>query len=82
MNLLVILNFIVKVRKELNSFQCKPEARGAHILGWGGGFNRDFFVLFTNKWTNDWGRASKWQFTVVRFRLSLNVNSNDVFIKG
>ena len=28
------------------------------------------------------GRASKWQFTVVRFRLSLNVNTNDAFIKG
>ena len=44
--------------------------------------NRDFFVLFTNKWANDQGRASKWQLTVVPFRLSLNVNTDDALLKG
>ena len=52
LNLLVILNFIVKVRKELNSFQCKPEG-GIYKVGGGGAFDRDFFVLFKNNWAND-----------------------------
>ena len=58
------------------------QARGGHILEAGGAFNRDFFVLFTNKWANNQGRASKWQLTVVPFRLSLDVNTDDALLKG
>ena len=53
------------------------------VGGGEGGFNRDVFLLCLQiNGPMAQGRASKWQFTVVRFRLSLNVNTNDAFIKG
>ena len=52
-------------------------------LGGGGGALIGIFLFCLQKnGPMAQGRASKWQFTVVRFRLSLNVNTNDAFIKG
>ena len=57
--------------------------QGGTYFGLGGGALIGFFLLCLQiNGPMAQGRASKWQFTVVRFRLSLNVNTNDAFIKG